>query len=177
MPDSTIRYYCYPRTKSPPQFTSELVSVFRKHEDEIATKDLDDGLKSDEVLTALRPSLENVGFQVESGKRQEDKIHRPVLFGKDGEPDLEYEVDAYHPEHRWGLEVEAGRAWKGNAIYRDLIQGLVMVQVDTLVLAVPNEYKYSSGTNPAFRKTNAVVDTLYSSHRFDPPYDLVLIGY
>jgi len=29
----------------------------------------------------------------------------------------------------------------GNAIYRDLIQALVMVQVDHLVLAVSNIYK------------------------------------
>jgi hypothetical protein len=32
--------------------------------------------------------------------------------------------------------VEAGRAWMGNAIYRDLLQALVMVQVDHLILAV-----------------------------------------
>ncbi len=29
----------------------------------------------------------------------------------------------------------------GNAVYRDLIQALIMVQVDHLVLAVPNAYK------------------------------------
>jgi hypothetical protein len=33
----------------------------------------------------------------------------------------------------------------GNAVYRDLVQALVMVQVDHLVLAVPNVYKYQSG--------------------------------
>ena len=33
----------------------------------------------------------------------------------------------------------------GNAVYRDLIQALIMVQVDHLVLAVPNAYKYKTG--------------------------------
>jgi len=33
----------------------------------------------------------------------------------------------------------------GNAICRDLLQALVMVQVDYLVLAVPNTYKSFSG--------------------------------
>jgi hypothetical protein len=37
----------------------------------------------------------------------------------------------------------------GNAIYRDLIQALVMVQVDHLVLAVSNIYKYQSGGKAA----------------------------
>jgi hypothetical protein len=60
---------------------------------------------------------------------------RPVFFGENGMPTLSYQIDAYHPEWRAGLEVEAGRAWMGNAIYRDLIQALVMVQVDHVVLA------------------------------------------
>jgi hypothetical protein len=104
-----------------------------------------------------------------------------VLFGANGEPDLQYYVDAYQPEWRCGLEVEAGRAWKGNAIYRDLIQALVMVQVDTLALAVPNVYRYSAGDrtaeNRAFDKTKSVIDTLFSTHRFESPYGLLLIGY
>jgi len=177
MANSTIHFHYYPRTKKPPEIAFELVKAFRKHEQNIATRDLDDVLKSDEVLATVRESLFELGFQVETGKSHSDKIHRPVLFGKDGEPDLTYEVDAYHPDTRLGLEVEAGRAWKGNAIYRDIVQALMMVQVDTLALAVPNVYKYSSGTNPAFDKTNAVVETLYDTDRYDPPYDTLVIGY
>lgn len=174
---SQIQYYCYPRSRAPPEFASEIVAAFRSHESEIATESLDDGLKSDEVLEQVRPELESAGFDVEQGKSEDEKIHRPVLFGEDGEPELRYEVDAYHNEWRCGLEVEAGRAWMGNAIYRDLIQGAMMVQVDTLALAVPNAYKYSSGTNRAFDKTKNVVETLYRTERLDLPYDLILIGY
>lgn len=177
MQETSINYHYFPRTEKPPEIAEEVVEAFRDHEDGIATRDLDDGLKSDEVLATVRENLFDIGFQVETGKSKSDKIHRPVLFGENGEPDLAYEVDAYHPEERLGLEVEAGRAWKGNAIYRDIVQALMMVQVDTLALAVPNAYKYSGGTNPAFEKTTAVVDTLYDTNRFDPPYNMLVIGY
>lgn len=177
MPASTIRYHSFPRTSPPPEFTEQLVGVFRDHEPEIATEHLDDGLKSDAVLTAVRDDLTDIGFDVEQGKKKDEKIFRPVLFGENGEPKLQYEVDAYHPEYSCGLEVEAGRAWKGNAIYRDLIQAMMMVQVDTLALAVPNVYRYSAGENPAYEKTRNVVATLYTTARTNLPYETVLIGY
>lgn len=174
---SDIQYFCYPRWESPPSFASEIAMVFEAHEERISTLRLDDGLKSDEVLEQLRPDLEGIGFDVERGKSQDDKIHRPVLFGENGEPNLRYEVDGYHPKWECGLEIEAGRAWKGNAIYRDLIQAAMMVQVGTLILAVPNAYKYSRGVNRAFDKTKSVVETLFRTQRFDLPYKLILIGY
>jgi hypothetical protein len=151
--------------------------VFRNQIISIGTRHLDDGLKSNEVLTTLRSDLIELGFQVESGKSRKDKISRPVFFGQGGEPTLKYEVDAYHSEWRCGLEVEAGRAWKGNAIYRDLIQAMVMVQVDTLALAVPNIYKWKSGSSPDYDNTFSVAEALYSHDRVDLPYSLLLIGY
>lgn len=180
MSESDIRYYSYPKTQVPPSFAEDIVTAFRKHEDTIGTLGLKDGLKSDQVLAEVRDDLVEIGFQVESGKGKDDVIERPVLFGENGEPELNYQVDAYHPEWRCGLEVEAGRAWKGNAVYRDLIQALVMVQVDVLALAVPNVYLYGGDNqyeNRAFSYTKNVVDTLYGTHRFNPPYDLLLIGY
>jgi len=78
-------------------------------------------LTSDEVLTLIRPELVELGFSVEAGKRSEQKIRRPVFFGENAQPSLQYEIDAWHPEWRAGLEVEAGRAWMGNAVYRDLL--------------------------------------------------------
>lgn len=129
------------------------------------------------MLETVRPELEEVRFDVEEGRRAEERIHRPVLFGEDGEPELQYEVDGYHPEWRCGSEVEAGRALQGNAIYRDLIQAAVMVRTDTLALAVPNAYRCSSGTNRAFEETRSVVETLYRTKRFDLPYDLLPVGH
>lgn len=54
---------------------------------------------------------------------------------------------------------------------------MMMVQVDTLALAVPNIYKYSSGENPAYQKTHDVVATLYDTARTNLPYNTILIGY
>lgn len=181
MTESTISFICFPRTKPPPDYAGEVVSVFRKHEHQISTVQLQKGLTSDQVLSVLQADLIELGFEVETGKTKREKIERPVLFGENGEPTLKYEVDAYHPEWHCGLEVEAGRALMGNAIYRDLVQALVMVQVDLLLLAVPNEYKYlSSGRHVIsndYRKTMSVVETLFGHSRFQFPYDLMLIGY
>ena len=69
----------------------------------------------------------------------------------------------------------------GNAVYRDQIQAMVMVQVDRLVLALPNVYKYKTGgkpmKNPDYKYTCAVATTLYSHTRVRFPYHLTVIGY
>ncbi len=178
---SHIRFQCFPRTDPPPDFVSQVVSVFREHEQDIGTIDLPKGLTSDEVLAVVGPDLFALGFEVEQGKRADQKIHRPVFFGENGEPTLKYEVDAYHPKWRCGLEVEAGRAWMGNAVYRDLIQALVMVEVDSLILAVSNTYKFKSGNRDTvsadYDNTSRVAETLYGHSRFSLPYRLILIGY
>lgn len=152
------------------------------NEQTIGTLHLKKGLTSNEVLAVLsREGLASLGFEVEAGKQKADKIQRPVFFGENGEATLTYEIDAYHREWRCGLEVEAGRAWMGNAIYRDLIQGLVMVQVDTLVLAVSNTYKYKSGGratgSPDYANTVSVAETLFGHSRMRLPYNLLIIGY
>ena len=51
---------------------------------------------------------------------------------------LKYEIDAYNAAWRCGLEIEAVRALRGGAVYRDLVQAMVMVQVDHLCIGVPN---------------------------------------
>jgi hypothetical protein len=178
MSDSNeIRYTFYPRTQPPPQYTHEVISVFEDHIDQIGTFELEDGLVSNEVLKTLRPDLVDLGFNVEAGKKKEEKIKRPVFFGERGEPTLKYEVDGYHPDWGCGLEVEAGRAWMGNAVYRDLIQAIVMVQVDVLILAVANVYKHSNGESRDYEKTQSVVEALYSHSRAQMPYGLLLVGY
>jgi len=69
----------------------------------------------------------------------------------------------------------------GNAVYRDLIQALVMVHVDVLALAVPLSYKYQSGGRPTsssdYENTRSVAEALFGHSRFTLPYKLLLIGY
>ena len=176
-----IRFTTFPRTESPADFLSDLVEVFERHESEISTSELAKGLTSDEVLALLRPDLVEVGFTVEAGKRSEQKIRRPVFFGENAQPSLQYEIDAWHPEWRAGLEIEAGRAWMGNAVYRDLIQALVMVNLEHLILAVPNAYKYKSGgrdvSSNDYENTVAVAEALYGHSRIRMPFSLCVVGY
>lgn len=178
---TNIRFTSFPRTQTPPEFIASIVAAFRASELSICTQTLEKGLTSDEVLSVLRPSLIGLGFEVELNKLKSGKVKRPVFFGENGAPDLQYEIDAFHPMWRCGLEIEAGRAWMGNAVYRDLIQALVMVEVDTLVLAVPNGYRYQSSGKTTVSKdyanTCAVADALFGHSRIAMPYRLVVVGY
>lgn len=72
--DSSIRYYSYPRTEPPDDFAEDIANVFKEHESEIGTEHLSDGLKSDEVLDILREDFVNLGFNVVTGKRKDEKI-------------------------------------------------------------------------------------------------------
>ncbi len=69
----------------------------------------------------------------------------------------------------------------GNAVYRDLVQALVMVELKTLVLAVANGYRYNSGGRTTVSKdydnTIAVADALFGHSRIHMPYNLIVIGY
>ena len=181
MTANTVRFTSFPRTSPPPQFTAELVEVFRAHEAQIGTKFIEDGLKSDEVLHVLRDDLVSLGFEVEAGKRSDQKILRPVFYGENGIPTLQYQIDAFNAGWACGLEVEAGRAWKGNAVYRDLITACVMIQIEHIVLAVPNAYRYSmKGRRSVSRDYETAVtlaEALYGHSRLRLPYDLVIVGY
>lgn len=176
---STIRYAMFPRTQPPPAFVADVVEVFRAREDSIGTELLSKGLTSDQVLSVVAPGLAALGFEVE---RAGQNIHRPVFFGENGEPTLRYEIDGYHAGWRCGIEVEAGRALSGgNAFFRDLIQAAVMVDVEVLMIAVPNAYRFNSGGKPAFtrdyEKCREIAEALYGHQRLRLPYQLVLIGY
>lgn len=181
MQDSTLRFTCFPRTEPPPDFVREIVAAFRACEKKISTITLAKGLTSDQVLSTVRPGLVKLGFDVEASKSRSDIIERPVFYGENGVPTLRYQIDAYHAIWRCGLEVEAGRAWMGNAVYRDLVQALIMVQVDHLCLCVPNNYKFSSGgkaaTSNDYDNAVSVADALYGHSRVRMPYGLTLIGY
>ena len=69
----------------------------------------------------------------------------------------------------------------GNAVYRDLIQALVMVDMKHLVLAVPQAYRYRTGGRPAvshdYANTVAVAEAIYAHSRIVMPFSLCVIGY
>ncbi len=179
--NTQIRFTSFPRTRRSPNFIQNIVATFKSHEKEISTIELKKGLESNEVLAKLCEDLLLLYFEVEAGKAHNQKIHRPVFYGENEEPILRYEIDAYHPEWKCGLEIEAGRAILGNAIFRDLFQAMVMVDIEHLCLAVPNAYKYKSGgkdlISKDYEKTIAVADALFGHGRALIPYGLTVIGY
>lgn len=176
-----VSYQTFPLTESPPPFVNDLVQVFREHEASISTARLARGLKSDQLLNELKPGLLKLGFLVEKGKNKEQKIARPVLFGENGKAVVNFEIDAYHPEWQLVLEIEAGRAWMGNAVHRDIVRACVMVGVKHLALAVPMGYHYSRAkvttTSPNYAKANDLLRVLYNQNGFHLPYRTILIGY
>lgn len=184
MSDPYPRWRFFPAFEPPPIWVNELAGIFASNRQVIdSTVDHPNRMESNDVLSVLADDLEGkMGFTVERGKSRLGKLPRPVFFGDEGTYLRTYEIDAF--EHRNGiaLEVEAGRATMGNAIYRDLIQGSLMVDARYLALAVPLEYRYRSGTRmarePSYGKTYSVIETIYGSRRLALPFDgLLLIGY
>jgi hypothetical protein len=139
-------------------------------------------MESNDVLGIIAPGLAALGFSVEQSKTRDGKLPRPVFFGDEGAFLRTYEIDAFEPTNGVALEVEAGRATMGNAIYRDVVQASLMVDAKFLALAVPAEYRYKSGSRmarePSYAKTYSVVEAIYGSPRLSLPFEgLLLIGY
>jgi hypothetical protein len=137
-------------------------------------------MRSNDVLSVIADDLHEQGFQVEGGRDEKGKLPRPVFFGDRGSYLRTYLIDAFQEEKGIALEVEAGRATMGNAIYRDLIQASLIVDARFLVLAVPLEYRYGGRPTkePSYAKTYSVVEAIYGSRRLNLPFQgLLLIGY
>jgi hypothetical protein len=91
-------------------------------------------LHSNGVLLELADDLALLGNQVEKSKNASDQISRPVLLGDQGATWVTMEIDAFHDGHAIAVEVEAGRAWNGNLVYRDLLRASLLLDADYLVL-------------------------------------------
>lgn len=141
--------------------------------------------QSDAVLAMLRPSLEALGFEVETGKGGEQKIRRPVLYGDQGEATVTYEIDAFHDELGIAVEVEAGRGPQNNADYRDLVRASLLLDARFLALLMPIEYTYKAKSNRSgyatafgFARSRDQLDAIYASRRLLLPFQgVLLIGY
>ncbi len=177
------RWRYFPSWAAPPAWVTTVAAVFAAHQSEIDSAVAHaKRMESNDVLAVIAGGLQELGFDVETGKQKAGKLARPVFFGDEGTYLRTYEIDAFEPTHGIALEVEAGRATMGNAIYRDLIQGSLMVDARFLVLAVPTEYRYRSGARtakePSYAKTYSVVEAIYGSPRLQLPFDgLLLVGY
>jgi hypothetical protein len=181
MAESYPSWRYYPTRDRPPKWVYELVEVVRGRREQTESATVA-GLTSDRVLNHLRPGLEGLGYRVESGKRKDDRIRLPVLFGDQGKVVVPYEVDAVHDDLGVLVEIEAGRGARGNAVYRDLIRSSLIVDARFLALGVMNEYRHQSGGKPiavkSYRDARDLLDAVYASQRLLLPFEGVLLfGY
>jgi hypothetical protein len=78
-----INWQYFPKSDAILDFLSTLVDVFKKNSEENDSHSKN--LNSNSVLAALKTDLTNSNFQVEQGKKLEDKIIISVLFGRNGQ--------------------------------------------------------------------------------------------
>ncbi len=92
-------------------------------------------------------------------------------------PSFVSKITGVFQELECGLEVEAVRAIRGGAIYRDLVQAMVMVDVRHLCIAVPNYLKVGKTPDRTYLGVLKIVDALFGHSRLQVPYGLTIIGY
>ena len=106
----------------------------------------------------------------------------PLFFAENGSVERQYQIDAYNATTKVALEIEAGRSVLGNAIYRDLIQMSMLVDVSFAAVAVPIEYRYRSKDRQTFsspyRDCTSILEAIYGGRRLELPFEgFLLIGY
>lgn len=168
----------FPRQQPAPPWVEKFLTAVSLRQAEI---DSHEHLKmdSDQVVKHLEDQLTVEGWQIEAGKKAADKIHRPVLFGDNGSVRVKQELDGWHPTERIVLEVESGRGWQGNAVYRDLVRASLVTEAEFLALGVRQQYTYNSSGKVThqndFERTRDMLDSVYSSGRLALPFKGVLL--
>ena len=172
MPKPTTSWIFFPKSDEPSAFIRSIVQVFLDRDEELSVRSRD--LTSDGILAILCPGLQELGFEVETGKKKVQKIYVPVLFGRNGAVDKAFEADAWHRGQNTVLEVEAGRGYLNNQFLKDLFQACMMHDVEYCAIAVRNRYIDSND----FENVVSFFETLYASRRLQLPLKGVLvIGY
>ena len=167
----------FPRNSKPPVWVREFIGVVATEEAAVSTE-AGGRLSSDQVLAALQPGLHGIGYAVETGKRREQKISRPVLFGENGLPQVSYEIDAFHDELGIAVEVEAGRGAANNADYRDLVRTSLILDANYLALLMPLAYHGGGHLTRAYAGARSQLEALYASDRLRLPLEgVLLVGY
>ena len=167
-----LKYQFFPRSVGITEGIRRVIECFEQTYNQI--KSPENELKSNEVLDILRPSLEQIGFTIESGKARGQKIPVPVLFGLNNTVDQSFNADGISDDGKTVLEVEAGRATVNFAFLKDIFQASMMHGVEFLILAVRNDYR----GNDDFQKVYTFLETLYISSRLVLPLKgIILIGY
>ena len=167
-----INWMYYPKTRRADDISLQIVQQFEAVADYVDSEHHD--YNSNMVLEAVRLGLENIGFVVEKGKKAEDKIHVPVLYGMNGQTQLAFDADAYHPDGKYVIEVEAGRAVVNYQFLKDFFEACTMSDAEYLCIAVRNTYK----ARKDFEKVCSFFDVLFLSNRLGIPLKgILIVGY
>lgn len=174
-----INFQFFPRSHGVTKEIRDIIECFKQVD---ANKDESVHLKSNDMLALLRPGLESLGFRVETGKAKNEQIYVPVLFSENDEIDKYFAADALSADHKFVIEVEAGRAVRNNQFLKDVFQACMMYEVEYLVIAVLNEYKFNSNGSQIvaydYKEVRTFLETLYISNRLQLPLKgILLIGY
>jgi len=172
MSHTKINWIYFPKSDKPPPIVASVVSAFEESLEEF--QEQAGKLISNVALKILRSRLEKLGFEVEKGKKASEKIHVPVLFGRNGNIEKYFEADAWNRNEKIILEVEAGRGYLNNQFLKDLFQACMMHDVKYCAIAVRNLYINS----PDFEHVVSFFETLYASNRLHLPLaGVLIIGY
>ena len=167
-----INWMYYPKTKKADDLSVSVIRQFEAVKDNIDSEKYDHN--SNTVLEAVRLGLESIGFTVERGKRADEKIHVPVLYGMNGQTQLAFDADAFHPDMKYVIEVEAGRAVVNYQFLKDFFEACCMDSAEYLCIAVRMQYTGSAD----YKKVCDFFEAMYASNRFQVPLKGVLvIGY
>ncbi|MBS1258040.1 MAG: hypothetical protein MAG551_01093 [Candidatus Scalindua arabica] len=167
-----IRFQFFPRSHGITEKINSIIECFKSVEDDISSEKHTHS--SNEVLKLLHLGLEEIGFNVETGKTKDKKINVPVLFGINNGIDKCFNADAISNDGKIVIEVEAGRAVDNNQFLKDIFQACMMFKVEYLIIAVRNDYRGSDD----FSKIYTFLETLYISNRLQLPLKgILLIGY
>lgn len=174
-----INYQFFPRSQGATDKIKQIIDCFKKVD---AVKEEGEHLKSNEMLALVRPHLETLHFTVEKGKSADEQIYVPVLFSENDQVDKYFAADALSDDHKIVIEVEAGRAVFNNQFLKDIFQACMMYEVEYLVIAVLNEYKFKVNGQERcshdYQYIKTFLETLYISNRLQLPLKgILLIGY
>lgn len=167
-----MKWMYFPKNQRMPVTLEQLIKVFEECKNSIASNE--HKLKSDDVLSIIKPGLERIDYVVERSKADVDKVKIPVMYGENGMPELTFEADAYNESEKIVVEVEAGRAVTNYQFLKDFYEACCMVDADYLCIAVREMYRKSQD----YQKVCQFFNSMYISNRFTIPLKgILIIGY
>jgi len=120
--DTELKYQFFPRSMGMSGSMIQVVECFAINYNEITS--YNNTLSSNGVLEILRPDLEKIGYAVEAGKKDAEKIKVPVLFGYNNYIDKFFNADALSNDGKTVIEIEAGRAVDNNQFFKRYFSSL-----------------------------------------------------